>query len=677
MTTLHHETKSFIDMSGPDGPRLVQLPGLDGLRGVAVAAVVVYHMGFGWMVGGYLGVSTFFTLSGFLITSILLKESQRTGGVSLGRFWARRFRRLMPAAVVTLMIVVTLYGRTVATADQRLALRGDVVSSLLYVANWRFVLAGTSYGDLTSVPSPVLHFWSLSIEEQFYVLFPLLMLGLLPLLRRRRGIVAAILVGLGALSALAPWMFGMSVNRAYLGSDVRAVEILAGGLLAFVLDSQSVRRALTIRYQFRSPLMVLACIAGVIQLYWMVTVRHSSEWLYRGGLPLFAATTCVLIVASALPVGPFRLALGTPPMRWLGTRSYGIYLFHWPLLIAARQIFPDLQRDLRAIGAVAVALVAAEVSFRYIETPVRVGIWPSRERALPVAIGALSMALVIAVIPIPVDRSELTTDFESAAKELEAIGGGVAPSTSDSTTTTLKPAPPAVPKVSIFGDSTSVLASLGLAQSIKDGTTAQLAYSGGDSVVGCGVSRWKTVRLLDEAPLEPHCLEWPLVWTQSVSSTDPDVSMIITSAWELVDGQLPASGNWSAIGEPEADEFIRGELTEAVKVTSAAGALVVLWLWPPYASWADDLGRSGVARQHDPARMERLHQIMREVADAHPESVRIFDLGEFLGPERLADRSIRPDGLHIPNEKLTELFATGLSQRIHDIYTQWWYSQNP
>ena len=126
MTTLHHETKSFIDMSGPDGPRLVQLPGLDGLHGVAVAAVVVYHMGFGWMVGGYLGVSTFFTLSGFLITSILLKESQRTGGVSLGRFWARRFRGLMPAAVVTLMIVVTLYGRTVATADQRLALRGDV-----------------------------------------------------------------------------------------------------------------------------------------------------------------------------------------------------------------------------------------------------------------------------------------------------------------------------------------------------------------------------------------------------------------------------------------------------------------------------------------------------------------------------------------------------------------------
>ncbi|MCB1255456.1 MAG: acyltransferase [Microthrixaceae bacterium] len=673
--TSHSETTAFIEMSGSDGPRLVQLPGLDGLRGVAVIAVVAYHMGFERMSGGYLGVSTFFTLSGFLITSILVHESQRTSRISLAGFWSRRFRRLMPAALVTLALIALVFGRTIATADQRLALRGDTLAALFYIANWRFILSGSKYGDLTSAPSPVLHFWSLSIEEQFYVIFPILILLLFALARGRRIVIGAVLALLALVSSVLPWIFTMSTNRAYLGSDVRAAEILLGGVTALVLADERVRRSIAVRYRPRAALLSLAGVCAAVQILWFVTVEQSTTWLYRGGLQLFAVMTCVVIAASALPVGPFRLALGTQVMRWVGTRSYGIYLIHWPLIIGARQIWPSASNLLRSSGAVVLALVLAELSFRVIETPVRIGKWPSRQKAFQVAAASVAVVAVVGTLPIPVDRSQVGTDFESAADRLADIKSSIVPSTTAQTTTTVKPTPPAVPKMSIFGDSTSVLASLGFATSIKNGTTTQLAYSGGDAVVGCGISRFERVRLLDDSPPDPKCSEWPLKWTASIMETDPDIAAIITGSWEVVDAQLPGTQNWTAIGDPAADDFIRSELNEAVRVASSGGALVILWQWPPFAAWADDSGRAAVARQHQTDRMERLHQIMSEVAEANPTTVRLFDLSAYLGPERLADRSIRPDGLHIPTEVIEQMFADGLSQKMLDIYLDWWHSQ--
>lgn len=676
MMSSHHETKAFIDMAGPDGPRLVQLPALDGLRGVAVLAVVLYHMGFGWMSGGYLGVSTFFTLSGFLITSILFNESQREQRISLARFWSRRFRRLMPAALVTIALVLVVFGRTVATADQRLALRGDGLAALFYVANWRFILAGAKYGDLTSAPSPLLHFWSLSIEEQFYVVFPLLLIVLLRLTRARRVVLGVLLAGLAVLSAALPWLLGLGTNRAYLGSDVRAGEILLGALLALLLSVERIRRAIAVRYRPRGVLLSVAALCGVLQLWWFITVEQSSRWLYRGGLPLFALMTCVLIAASAIPVGPFRLAFAVGPLRWFGTRSYGIYLLHWPLIIGARQAWPEAPNLLRSGGAVLLTLGLAELSFRLVETPVRSGRWPQPRRALPTAAAAVLVVAVLAALPLPVDRSRLGTDFDAAARELARLKSGVTTtSTTVAPTTTAKPQPPAVPKVSIFGDSTSVLASLGFATSVKNGTTTQLAYSGGDAVVGCGISRFARVRLIDDAPPDPVCAEWPLKWTASIDETDPDMALIMTGSWETVDAKPPGVDQWVAIGEPAADDFIRSELNEAVRVASARGALVVLWLWPPFAPWSDDQGRAAVARQHSPERMARLHQLMTEVAAAHPETVRLFDLGAYLGPERLADRSLRPDGLHIPADKFEQLFADGLSQTLLQLYLDWWHEQ--
>jgi len=203
---------------------------------VAVGAVLAFHTGFGWARGGFLGVSTFFTLSGFLITTLLLTEATATGRIRLRAFWARRFRRLLPAAMLTLGGIV-LFGALVADANQLRSLRGDVLAALADVANWRFVFTGNSYADLFAKPSPVQHFWSLAIEEQFYATFPVVVAGVVAIRRRPRPALFVVLASLAAVSITLMFVLrdpGRDVGRVYYGTDTRAVELLAGALLAIV-----------------------------------------------------------------------------------------------------------------------------------------------------------------------------------------------------------------------------------------------------------------------------------------------------------------------------------------------------------------------------------------------------------------------------------------------------------
>ncbi len=309
MLTTDPATRDFVGLTSTDRTGIRHLPGLDGLRGLAVLVVVAFHAGFENMVGGYLGVSTFFTLSGFLITSLLLNEAERTGSVEVRSFWGRRFRRLLPAALATLAAVVLLFTPFVATADQRASMRGNVLASLFDVANWHDIIKGNSYADLFTAPSPVLHFWSLSIEEQFYVVFPILLLGIWIATRGRRGLLAGALGALAVASAVEPLVFSMSDDRVYFGTDTRAAELLLGALLAVLLAHEPFRRRLALRLRWRSDrpggagvvVVVAAADSRLALPGWIRALRPAHlRGHHRGGGAVRADAGGHVVVGAAL-----------------------------------------------------------------------------------------------------------------------------------------------------------------------------------------------------------------------------------------------------------------------------------------------------------------------------------------------------------------------------------------
>ena len=706
-----HHAGAATGATQATSPRLAPMPGLDGMRGLAVAVVVVYHAGFEWLVGGFLGVSTFFTLSGFLITALLVAELRQHGSLDLRLFWRRRVRRLLPATLVTLLLVFLVFGFVAGTADQRAGLRGDVLGSLFNVANWRFVIGDADYGAFFSQPSPVLHFWSLAVEEQFYLVFPLLLLALWRVASGRFRYMGIALAALAVVSTALPVVTGMSINRAYFGTDTRAAELLLGALLALVLFSQ--------RWQSgpgksRRVQMLVAAMAGTvvaIQAYWWWSLPQSTPWLYQGGLAIYAAMTCVLIAAVTLPGGALAKAFSWAPLRWLGTRSFAIYLLHWPLLLVVRQVAPDLNRGIQAALAIAASLAIAEVSFRALEHPIRQGRWPAATHTFKVAALGIAVVGLLTLLPMRVDKANETLNFEAAlaqfngpqttpnpgtppvpdAEQTAIAGVGFAPPSATAIdpdqsgetvgaaplVTEPQPASDPVPDapdsatIAAFGDSTGMFMQLGLAQYAQL-HPSPLRAVGGKVALGCGVSRFDRRMLETEETIWDHCRSWPETWSAEVSRLQPDIAMLVTGAWEVPDVIVPGGLTWSAIGDPSVDAFVKSEIAAATDVLSSQGAMVLLVLWPEFGAWADDGKPDAISRQIDPARMDRLHALMREVAAERPDTVRVLDLPAILGDHVIQDPAIRPDGLHISDAKMAELYAAGVAQQMKDMWAAWW-----
>jgi len=348
------------------GPRLAYRPGLDGLRAIAVAGVFLYHSRIDWLPGGFLGVDLFFVLSGYLITSLLLVEWEARNRIDLRRFWLRRARRLLPALVVVVLAALIL--AAIFARDDLARTRGDAVSSLLYYTNWHEIIANHSYFNLTGRPSLLQHLWSLAVEEQFYVIWPLLLVPGLVLLGRKRlpFLVAAGIAGSAALM----WLLYNPTDptRVWNGTDTRAFLLLMGILLALVWPYvERLRRAL--------PLLELFGVAALVATVLLFRQMHDYDpTLWQGGD--LAASFCfvVLIAAVAHPGTGLGEALGVQPLRWLGERSYGIYLWHWPVIELMR---PGVDISWTGPGVVvaqaAIVLTAAELSYRFVEQPIRTG----------------------------------------------------------------------------------------------------------------------------------------------------------------------------------------------------------------------------------------------------------------------------------------------------------------
>jgi peptidoglycan/LPS O-acetylase OafA/YrhL len=356
-------------MSRPQDSRLPYLPGIDALRALAVLAVFLYHAGVGWMPGGFLGVDVFFAISGYLITSLLLSERLRTGGVRLGQFWLRRARRLLPA--VGVMIAVTMVVAAIVEPDRLAELRGDALASLAYVANWHFVVAHQSYFDQFQRPSLFRHLWSLSVEEQFYLLWPLAFAGGMALLGRRR-LLLGVLAGAVASLALMWVLFDPAdASRVYYGTDTHAAGLLLGVALALVWSPWRLRRARPGRW-CGPALDVVGVLALAYLALGFMRVHDYDLALYHGGYLWIALASTALIAVLAHPTARLGGILARPPLVWLGLRSYSFYLWHWPVLALTRPgIDVSLPRGVLIPLQLLVVLALADLSYRFVELPFR------------------------------------------------------------------------------------------------------------------------------------------------------------------------------------------------------------------------------------------------------------------------------------------------------------------
>ncbi|HEX5609698.1 MAG TPA: acyltransferase family protein [Solirubrobacterales bacterium] len=357
-------------ISRPQDSRFPYLPGIDALRALAVLAVFLYHARVSWVPGGFLGVDLFFVISGYLITSLLLRELRRDGHIKLGRFWLRRARRLLPA--VGVLVAVTMVLAAIFEPDRIDALRGDAVASLAYFANWHFVFSDQSYFDQFQRPSLFTHLWSLSVEEQFYLFWPLVFAAGMKLFGRTRLLLGVVAGALGSV-ALAWILFdpGSDASRVYYGTDTHAVGLLAGVALALVWSPVELRR-------HRSGPLVgpILDAVGVLALGYVVLaflgVHDYDLSLYHGGYLWLALACTALLAALAHPAARLGALLGTPPALWLGLRSYSFYLWHWPVLALTRPgLDVDLPRGVLIPLQLALVLALADLSYRYVELPFR------------------------------------------------------------------------------------------------------------------------------------------------------------------------------------------------------------------------------------------------------------------------------------------------------------------
>ncbi len=426
--------------AGQPGERgLPHLAGLDGIRGLAALAVVLFHAGVSWLPAGFLGVDVFFVVSGFLITALLVSERERSDQTNLGQFWLRRARRLLPVLVLVL-IVTTVYAALVLqdTLGQHLH---DLLMAAIYATNWDLIVRGVSYFEMFERPSQLRHLWSLAVEEQFYIVWPILFTLVLRFLNLRW--LWCIVAALAVLSVI--WMImlftpGTDPSRVYFGSDPRAFTILIGVAVGLLWKPWQY----TWSRHVGVVMDLLALLGLVTVLGIMIIGRHWSDWMYPWGLLLTSLSTIVLVAFIIRPGSLIGRALDLAPLKWMGERSYSIYLWHWPVMLALQWEFNFVPNTVAMVltGLIATFLLS-EISYRLVETPMRrPHFWnPSRyrgafanPRGLATVTAAISFAVLLALLvgfTVLPGRSPSDLLFSASAEQSgqhqESISGTVSP----------------------------------------------------------------------------------------------------------------------------------------------------------------------------------------------------------------------------------------------------------
>jgi peptidoglycan/LPS O-acetylase OafA/YrhL len=670
------------------------IPALDGLRAVAVLGVMLYHGGAPLATGGFLTIDVFFVLSGFLITSLLLGEWTKRMTVRLGQFWARRARRLLPALLV-MLLGVAFYAKFFATPGEFATLRLDSLSTLFYVSNWHFIVSGSSYFNLTAQPSPLQHMWSLSIEEQFYIVWPPVALVMLHVGRKLRPsrqlwpIFATAVIGAvaSALEMALLYRGHTSVMRLYEGTDTRCQDILVGAALAVGMaiwaqhrrpapasaplgpgprassrahpsagtagtvpelahrrdhhrrPSAGIRPIVAweiTSLQGRTILQILGWSVAAVSVYLWSHVTGPGAFLFQGGYFLYAlGVAAVIFCVVTTQTSSLSLALGNRVFRYVGKISYGTYLWHFPIFdLVSGQRLHLAGYPLLAVR-IAVTLVVATGSFYLVEEPIRSGGWRTLTewRAWLLTSGAVVGVVAVTVVATLPSAAE-------AAGAIRVVGAQYS-------------GPPV--KVMVFGD--SVAWRLGFAMEASQPQNSYDVNIDNGAIIGCGVLRSTRYQWHDEtAPEPPQCnstaptsSQWPAQWTGDLNQFHPNVVVVLAGRWEVSNRLI--GGRWQHIGQPGFDADLRQSMVEAVQTATSTGALMMFMTSPCFDSGEQNNGQPWP--EDSPARLAEYNDMVKQVAAEYPATVQVDDFGAQLCPGGVYTTSfdgvqIRDgDGVHI------------------------------
>ncbi|HEX5945165.1 MAG TPA: acyltransferase family protein [Acidimicrobiales bacterium] len=558
-------------------PRLRHEPGLDGLRGLAVAAVVAFHLGH--LRGGFLGVDLFFVLSGYLITSLLLAEQAGTGGIGLRRFWVRRARRLLPALFVVVLGAALLIA-VLTPAGERPGFRGDALATLGYVANWHALADEADYWDMFVQPSPFDHMWSLAIEEQFYVVWPLAVLGLVALARRRSWSTPGLVAGVATVGAassfvvLAATYDPLDTSRAYYGTDARVGPTLLGAALAAASIARG-RASLVARggvdagrRSWPEPGQVALGVAALAATGWAVAALDGiGPAYYRGGLVVFSVAAVALVhLVTAGGSGPIVTVLRLRPLAALGTISYGVYLWHWPVIV---YLTPDrIGLDGWALDAVCVGvtLAASVVSFVVVEQPIRRGALVGWRAPVGLVGGIAAAALAAVVATAGVARVPGT---DVAMGSTPPGGAEVYP----------EDIPAGATRILLVGDSgpTYLGPELAVVAEEAGAVAASSSQPFCNPLEPEGTTRWNDGSI--EGDGEPCHDVRRGAWRRLVEEYQPDVVVYYIAAGGG-SAEVLMDGRWVRECEPDYDRYLVGALREDADLLGASGATVLFATTP-------------------------------------------------------------------------------------------------
>jgi len=640
-----------LGMTAPtDGSRFAHVRALDGLRGLAVALVVVYHFAPDVLPAGFIGVDVFFVLSGFLITSLALGEHRGSSKVSSSGFYMRRARRLLPAAIVT-VVVATALAAVIQPDAARAANRGLGIASLLYAANWWMIDQQNSYQAAFGTESPLSHFWSLAVEEQFYVVFPLLLLGLIFMVARRKGTTDALaksllfvsIVGALASATAMSLMYNAETDpsRVYLGTETRVHAIFVGvaGACAWWLWSSALRERASVRV-----LTVVGVVSAIFLGLVSVFSNFSAPWLYHFGFLTIAIAALAIVLAAMANSAVVSKTFEFRGLCVLGLVSYSIYLWHWPVRVFVNQTNTPFDGLSLFCVRIALTAVAATLSFYVIEKPFRRAKNPGRV-ALTSVVGMVVALAAVWVIsrPVPAPATEFsTTEAPSSVNEVQ------------------DPL-----KILWLGDSVGWVLGGGILDFPRPigydspfESTHILLWNKAD--YSCPLVRYPQRSFAVVKQNTGQCVEREANWPSLIAEFKPDAVAWASILFDTYDYKV--DGRWVSFGSPEWVAIYNENLGSARQLATSSGAtFMLIGQADPLAdpSQKDD-GQETLL----PANIWRfgfVRDLQRKFAEAHSNDTVFVDLQPIVCPNNscagvvIDPKGTRPDGVHFTKEAVLEM----------------------